>query len=157
MKTKKILSALCMSSVLVFSSCDKSSSPEEEILNSKIGVHKIEVDVQTSSELSHVAAFAGYRENAVSKLYNASGEYQGNTYLIDTNTTDSKKIVCYTDDKSVNLTMAYTLTGQATEEATVVVKSYINNKMVDKLEKNVKFTDKHSIESISISTIMSNK
>lgn len=143
-------------SFLHFTSCDKSSNHEEEILNSKIGVHKIEVDVESASELQHIAVFVGNQENGNigSTLYNATGESQGREYLTDTNTTVSNKIICYTDGNSINLTMSYSLIGKPNDKATLVIKSYLNDKMISKINKNVIFTDKYATETVTISTIM---
>ncbi|GHT53697.1 hypothetical protein FACS189451_04000 [Bacteroidia bacterium] len=135
---KKSIYLLVFVLIGCFSGCGDDNG--DDIVNSKIGVHKIVVEIQGDDVVSITASFSGSGSGGYSRLYDEGGTYQGESYVKQGTVKELKKIVCYTDNKCEFLT-SVTLVSSVDENttATYSVKAYINDKLVDEVSKTTSF------------------
>ncbi len=141
MKTKNSFLFLAFIALsLLFSGCDKNDNIEiddDDSSELNIGVHKFIIEVTGDDDVIQVANFVGSTETGLAKLYDEDGKYKGESYLESTTVGKTKRIVCQSSDKCINLILAYNLAGSKNEKATVKIKSYIGDKQIHNMEESL--------------------
>ncbi len=142
-------------SLLVFTLCGCSSDDDNTGGNNTAGTHKIVMQIEGSENISYIFAFAGASTSgSAARLYDKQKEYQGNTYSeTGVLTGKSTEFICYTSEDGLLMTLALSLSStQVGAKVTYSLKAYINDKLVDELQKTATFTENNVTETVSFST-----
>ena len=141
MKMKKCLLSLCLlASGLLMGSCGDPKNDKDDVLNTKIGVHKYIIEVTGDEDITQSYSFAGSTVSGTSKLYDEDGSEVGlvnGTYTGVTTVGKMNRIVCQTEDNAFNLVMIYALHGTGTEKAHVKITGYIGKKEIVNIEEDL--------------------
>ena len=142
MKVKNYFLGLSLlASGLLMGSCSDSKNDKDDVLNTKIGVHKFIIEVTGDEDITQLYSFAGSTvSGGTSKLYNEDGNEVGlvnGTYTEITTVGKKKRTVCQTEDNAFNLVMNYSLHGTGTEKAHVKITGYIGKKEIVNIEKDL--------------------
>lgn len=117
------------------------------------GVHKITVELSSEKNFHYVVDFAGSTSTGTVKLYDGSGEYQGNNFLTEGVLNGTKKITCYTDEKGILLVSSLSFSCDNDGEAiTYNIKAYVNDRLVDELNNTFISQDGSRTKNVTIST-----
>lgn len=118
------------------------------------GVHKIVVEQSgNTDEFDLNISFGAANKSGVAKLYNENGEYLGDSYLI--NKVVENKISCQTSKEGFMMTCAGSVIStseQIGKKLKITVIAYIDNKEVNRLEKEYLTKGSTLIENFSVST-----
>lgn len=152
MKTKRFLQFLMCAMLFTFLSCDKDNSDDDISggINSRKGVHKIEVTVSSESNaVTTVLAFAGIGKdgiNANAALYDETGNKCGDGSYTRTIENGVGKYVCYTSKEATGLMCSTGVVALKPEvSGTIVCVAYINDKEVSRIERTFSEKDRGNI------------
>ena len=142
MKVKNYFLGLSLlASGLLMGSCGDSKNDKDDVLNTKIGVHKYIIEVTGDEDITQLYSFAGSTvSGGTSKLYDEDGNEVGlvnGTYTGVTTVGKMNRIVCQTEDNAFNLVMVYALHGTGSEKAHVKITGYIGKKEIVNIEKDL--------------------
>ncbi|MDR1203117.1 MAG: beta-barrel fold lipoprotein [Tannerellaceae bacterium] len=154
MKTKVLLALLLLISTLINFSCVSSSGGGDDlILNSKEGVHKIQITFTGDGDVSFIASFTGVSGKTQAKLYDLNGDYQGTTYIARGDAKNTTKVICETNKDATILSSTLNVTCiKAGKKVTYTMTAYIDGKQVDEITKTVNFTNSVQTDAATIST-----
>ena len=108
------------------------------------GVHKIVIEQSgNTDDFDLNIAFGAANTSGVAKLYNENGEYLGDSYLV--NKVTENKISCQTGK-------VISTSEQAGKKLKISVIAYIDNKEVNRLEKEYITKGSTLVENFSVST-----
>lgn len=135
---------------IIFTSCENDNDKTKNITT---GIHKIVVEQTGDTEEFELSTvFGAASTHGIARLYNENGEYLGDSYSINKVVKD--KIICQTDKEAYMLTCAGSIsstTEQIGKKIKITVIAYIDNKEVNRLEKEYTTNGNTLYESFSVS------
>lgn len=142
--------ALFLGAILV--SC---GDKDDNSKSNTTGVHKIVVEQSGNTEdFDLTVVFGAANTNGVARLYNENDEYLGDSYSVSKMV--ESKITCHTGKEGFMMTCIGSITStseQTGKKLKVTVIAYIDNKEVNRLEKEYVTNGTTLIERFSVSTI----
>lgn len=149
---KRILSLLGI--IALFLGVILVSCGDDDDNKNTTGVHKIVIEQSgNTDDFDLNIAFGAANTSGVAKLYNENGEYLGDSYLV--NKVTENKISCQTGKEGSMMTCAGSVIStseQAGKKLKISVIAYIDNKEVNRLEKEYITKGSTLVENFSVST-----
>lgn len=136
---------------IIFASC---KNDDDHPQSNTTGVHKIVLEQTGNTEEFELStAFGAASTNGIAKLYNENGKYLGDSYLVSK--VLENKISCQTGKEAFMMTCAGTVIStseQVGKKIKITIIAFIDNKEVNRLEKEYITNGSTLIENFSIST-----